>query len=431
MNYQQTLDYLFNSLPVYQRIGAAAYKTDLHNTIQLLEAMGNPHHRLKTIHVAGTNGKGSVSHTLASILQEAGLKTGLYTSPHLKDFRERIRINGKTISKKYVVDFVEQYHALFTEIKPSFFEMTVALAFSFFANENIDIAVVEVGMGGRLDSTNVLNPLLSVITNISFDHTQFLGNTLEAIAREKAGIIKPNVSVVIGESHSQTKDVFIEIAKNNVAPIYFADKMFDIQVNKKKIIDGGFYSYFDVNKDNKLIYKNLKSPLAGLCQEKNLKTIFTAVSLLQKELSITKSNIANGIKKCIENTHLMGRWQLLGTKPMIIADTGHNQAGITLICEQIKQMKYNKLHFVLGVVNDKDLQHIFTLLPQDAVYYFCKANIPRGLDANILQQEAKKYALSGKVYTSVKNALRAAKRNTNIDDLIFVGGSTFTVAEVV
>ncbi|MBP5413256.1 MAG: bifunctional folylpolyglutamate synthase/dihydrofolate synthase [Bacteroidales bacterium] len=430
MTYNETLQFLFNSLPVYQRIGAAAYKSNLNNTIALMEALGHPERAFKSIHVAGTNGKGSVSHTLASIAQESGYKTGLYTSPHLKDFRERIRINGNKISKQYVVSFVQQYKELFSEIQPSFFEMTVAMAFSYFAQQDIDIAIIEVGMGGRLDSTNVLTPILSIITNISFDHTQFLGNTLPAIAKEKAGIIKPYIPVVIGETQEQTQHVFEQIAGEKHAPICFADKTYQLQQLKISLQNNEFHLQCDACEGNKIIYKNIDSPLAGLCQEKNIKTILTACKIAGTDMFPQKA-VQNGIARCISNTHLMGRWQILQTEPLVITDTGHNEAGIQLICRQLKQISYQNLHIVLGVVNDKDLSHILPYLPQKARYYFCKADIPRGKDAKELQAEAARYQLHGKHYVSVKSALRAAKRHAQPQDVIFVGGSTFTVAEVI
>lgn len=428
MTYNETLQYLFNSLPVYQRIGAAAYKTDLNNTIALMNAMGHPEKAFKSIHVAGTNGKGSVSHTLASIAMEQGYKTGLYTSPHLKDFRERIRINGNKISQKYVTDFVEKYKELFADIQPSFFEMTVALAFSYFAEQHIDLAVVEVGMGGRLDSTNIITPILSVITNISFDHTQFLGHTLPDIAKEKAGIIKPGIPVVIGETHPETKPVFEQVASEKQSPIYFADKEYQLLNANYKTIKHYFWLQADAEKKGDNTY-HILSPLAGQCQEKNLKTILTACNALHNMFS--RKSITQGIRNCISNTHLTGRWQMLQQNPTIIADTGHNEAGIQLICQQLQHMQYNQLHWVLGVVNDKDLAHILPLLPKNARYYFCKANIPRGKDARELQAEAAKYDLHGRVYAGVKQALKAAKRHALKNDVIFVGGSTFTVAEII
>lgn len=435
MNYKQTLDFLYQAVPMYHLMGSAAYDGKLTKTKQFLSALGHPEKNTRFIHVAGTNGKGSVTHNLASIFQESGYKTGLYTSPHLKDFRERIRINGKKISQSKVVQFVEQNRSLIEEIQPSFFEMTVAMAFEYFAEQKVDIAIIEVGLGGRLDATNVIQPLLSVITNISFDHMQFLGNTLPSIAKEKAGIIKKNTPVIIGKIQEETQDVFIKIAQQRHAPCLFAKNIFQVQAYKTTLHQHQLWTHYAAYRiqdgHKKPAYKQLISPLGGLCQEENLATVLACADWAEKNKLISHAAIKKGIKNCIENTHLMGRWQLLGTKPFIIADTGHNQAGIELISRQLASMKYQQLHIVLGVVNDKDLQHILPLLPQKATYYFCKADIPRGLDAHILQSEAAKYHLKGEVYTSIAQALKTAKQHASKKDLIFVGGSTFTVAEVI
>jgi len=427
MNYAQCIEYLYNKLPVYQRIGAAAYKADLNNTILLLSRLNNPHLQFKSVHVGGTNGKGSISHNLASVFQEAGYKTGLYTSPHLKDFRERIRVNGEMIPKKYVIEFTQNNLSLFEEIKPSFFEMTVAMAFQYFAQQQVDIAIVEVGMGGRLDSTNVIKPLMSVISNISYDHQQFLGNTLEDIAREKGGIIKENTPVVIGETQAETAAIFTEIAHQKQSPIFFADQIFNLTHSQSEKKQKSLLENFDVWENDKLIYKNLSTPLQGFYQEKNMKTILATCKIL----GIPKSAMKRGIKNCIANTQLMGRWQCLQKNPLCIADTGHNEAGIHFVCRQLEQTPHSQLHFVLSMVNDKDIAKILKLLPKNAIYYFCKADIPRGLDANLLQQSAEMVGLHGKVYVSVKNAYKAAKRAAKMEDLVFVGGSNFTVAEVV
>lgn len=430
MTYKECLDYLFNSLPVYQRIGAAAYKADLNNTIALMNYLDNPENKFKSIHVAGTNGKGSVSHNLASIFQEAGYKTGLYTSPHLKDFRERIRINGKKISKQFVIDFTLSNQSFFEQLKPSFFEMTVGMAFLYFAQQKVDIAIIEVGMGGRLDSTNVITPQLSIITNISYDHTQFLGNTLQDIAKEKAGIIKENIPVVIGETQPETEDVFRNMAKEKHAEIVFADQLFEIKEEKTILKDNQFWMNFKAKSNDEKQDKQYVTPLAGNYQLHNLKTILSACQCIGNDI-LSEQSIALGIKNCIQNTGLMGRWQVLQINPLCIADTGHNKAGITHICKQLKQLKYNKLHFVISMVNDKNIAEVLSMLPQDAIYYFCKANIPRGLDVDLLYLEALYAGLHGKTYRSVKGAFQAAKRHAQPDDLIFVGGSTFTVAEVV
>ena len=430
MTYPQCLEYLYNKLPVYQRIGAAAYKADLENIITLLSHFGNPHRHFKSIHVGGTNGKGSISHNLASIFQEAGYKTGLYTSPHLKDFRERIRINGEMMPRKRVIEFTMSNCSLFEEVKPSFFEMTVAMAFQYFAQQKVDIAIVEVGMGGRLDSTNVIQPLMSVISNISYDHQQFLGNTLADIAKEKGGIIKENTPLIVGETQAETAPIFTEIAQQKQAPLFFADQYIRLTHSQSAKKSESLLENFDAWMDNKLIYKKLNTPLQGFYQEKNMKTILAACSVLG-EAVLPKSAVKRGLKNCIANTHLMGRWQILQKNPLCIADTGHNEAGIQSVCRQLAQTPHNQLHFVLSMVNDKDIEKILKLLPQDAVYYFCKADIPRGLDANLLQISAQQTGLQGKVYVSVKAAYRAAKRAAKKQDLVFVGGSTFTVAEVV
>ena len=428
MNYSECINYLYNSLPVYQRIGAPAYKANLNNTIALMQHLQNPETKFPSIHIGGTNGKGSVSHNLASIYQEAGYKTGLYTSPHLKDFRERIRINGKKISKKFIVDFTEKNKSFFEEINPSFFEMTVAMAFMYFAKEQVDIAIVEVGMGGRLDSTNVIKPQLSIITNISRDHTQFLGNTLQDIAREKAGIIKENTPVIIGETQTETEEIFIQTAKEKNAPIVFADKLFQTEKEKTLLKHDGFWMKFTAKTQDKP-YEKYISPLAGTYQLNNFKTILAACQFTEKK-KLTKKQIKDGIKNCIFNTNLMGRWQVLQQQPLSIADTGHNEAGIKLIVEQLSQLKYDKLHIVLSMVNDKDISKILSLLPKTAIYYFCKANIPRGLNPHELQSKAQEFGLNGKVYASVKKAYNTAKLTAQKNDLIFAGGSTFTVAEV-
>ncbi len=431
MNYQQTLDHLFSRLPMFQRIGTAAYKADLSNTIALCDLLDNPQEHFKSIHIAGTNGKGSTSHMLASVLQSAGYKVGLYTSPHLKDFRERIKINGKNIAEQYVVDFVEKYKTDFEKIEPSFFEMTVGLAFQYFKEQKVDIAVIEVGLGGRLDSTNIITPLLSVITNISFDHTALLGNTLEKIAFEKAGIIKSGIPVVVGETQEEIKNVFIEKAKTNNSEIQFADKIFEIKnveyfYNKKQLLG------FDVKQNGKLKFQKINCELLGLYQQKNLKTVLCAVDVLNKQdFVINEKAMREGIENVISQTGLLGRWQILSQNPLVIADTGHNEAGIKEVLEQIKNTPHEKLHFVLGVVNDKDVSSILNMLPKNATYYFCQAKIPRALPVEELKHKANEFKLIGHSYTSVSEALTQAKLGAGKDDLVFVGGSTFTVAEVV
>lgn len=428
MNYSETLEWMFNKLPMYQRIGAAAYKADLNNTIQLLDLLDNPHNSFKSVHVAGTNGKGSVSHTLASVFQEAGYKTGLYTSPHLRDFRERIRINGEMIPEENVVQFIDTYKDKFEAMELSFFEMTVGMAFDYFRNEKVDIAIVEVGMGGRLDSTNLITPELSIITNIDFDHTKFLGDTRAKIAYEKAGIIKPGIPVVIGETHPETEQVFIDKAKECGSPIYFADQIFDCD---KIYFESFTEQKFDVWKNSELYMEAIEIPLMGNYQQKNLTTVMCAIDLLRDKFNLSDDDIRDGIGKVIRNTHLMGRWQILCKDPLTIADTGHNVAGITEVVRQLAEMHYGKLHFVLGMVNDKDIDSVLQLLPRGAEYYFCKADIPRGLDANILAEKAFDMGLRGQVFESVSHAYRSAVNNARFGDVVFIGGSNFTVAEVV
>ena len=419
---------MFNKLPMYQRIGAAAYKADLNNTIQLLNLLDNPHNNFKSVHVAGTNGKGSVSHMLASVFQEAGYKTGLYTSPHLRDFRERIRINGEMIPEENVVQFIDTYKEKFEAMELSFFEMTVGMAFDYFSKEKIDIAIVEVGMGGRLDSTNLITPELSVITNIDFDHMKFLGDTRAKIAYEKAGIIKPGIPVVIGETHPETEQVFIDKAKEGNSPIYFADQIFDCD---KIHIESDTEQQYDVWKNSELYMEALEIPLMGNYQQKNLTTVMCVLDQLREKFNLSEDDIRDGIGKVIRNTHLMGRWQILNKDPLTIADTGHNVAGITEVVRQLAEMSYGKLHFVLGMVNDKDIESVLQLLPRGAEYYFCKADIPRGLDANILAEKAFDMGLRGQVFESVNHAYRSAINNAHFGDVVFIGGSNFTVAEVV
>jgi dihydrofolate synthase / folylpolyglutamate synthase len=427
MNYRQTLDYLFAQLPMFHRIGAAAYRADLTNTISLCTLLGHPENTFKSVHIAGTNGKGSTSHLIASVLQSAGYKTGLYTSPHLKDFRERIRINGKKIPKAYVTSFVNRNRKSFEPIEPSFFEYTAVMAFQYFSEEKVDVAIIETGMGGRLDSTNVITPLLSVITNISKDHITFLGDTLPAIAAEKAGIIKKGVPVVIGETQAEVEDVFLARASEMESPIHFADQNFRLLKSYK----GGFTIRQGDSISTKGNGVSLHCPLKGIYQEKNLITAYQAVCQLNESgFPVSEKSIQSGIKNVIRQTGLQGRWQLLGRKPRTICDVGHNEAGIRYILEQLNQEKFDRLHWVFGLVSDKDAAGILKLLPQNAVYYFCKADIPRGLDAEELKQKATTFGLSGEVYPSVKEAYFAARQSACENDLVFIGGSTFIVAEV-
>lgn len=419
---------MFNKLPMYQRIGAAAYKADLNTTIEILKHLNNPQDNFKSVHIAGTNGKGSVSHSLASVFQAAGYKTALYTSPHLRDFRERIRINGNMIPENDVVSFIEQHKQKLEELELSFFEMTVAMAFDYFSKEKVDIAIIEVGMGGRLDSTNIIKPELSLITNISLDHVKFLGDSEEKIAVEKAGIIKNETPIVIGETQEKSKDVFINQANEKNSPIFFADQIFNCQKKDNVALE---YNSYDIFKDNNLYIKDLKFPLLGNYQKKNLATIICALDILKNKFDINENNICDGLLNVVKNTGLMGRWQVINRKPLAIADTGHNVAGINEVKSQLAETKYEKLHFVLSVVNDKDIEGILELLPKNAEYYYCKADIPRGLDANILAEKASNCGLKGNVYNSVKEAYASACANANDGDLVFVGGSNFTVAEVV
>ncbi len=427
MTYKQTLEYLLKQLPMFHRIGAAAYKADLSIIVALDKILNHPHKCFKTIHVGGTNGKGSTSNLLAAVLQSAGYKTGLFTSPHLKDFRERIRVNGKMISENHVVSFVTKHQKHFDKLQPSFFEWTVALAFDYFKKQKVDIAVVEVGLGGRLDSTNIISPIASVITNISYDHMNLLGNTLQKIAGEKAGIIKKNIPVVIGETQKNISKVFIAKAKKEKAKIYFADKNYkaiqtDFAFDKMRI---------DVYRRNKILHKAILSPLAGNYQIKNLQTLFMIIEILRKEkIKIDYNDVRDGIKNVKTLTGFAGRWQVLSKKPLTIADTGHNIDGIKYIVHQINSLEKNNIHFVLGMVADKDIEPVMELLPKEAKYYFCAAKIPRAMSVSILQKTAQKAGLTGTIYTSVKSALKAAKKTALADDLIFIGGSTFTVAEI-
>ncbi len=430
MNYQETLDWLFKQLPMYQRIGKAAYKSDLDTTIKLLKAIGNPQNSFKAIHIAGTNGKGSVSHVLASILQQAGYKTALYTSPHLKDFRERIKINGDMIPKQDVVEFVDKYQTVFNSLEPSFFEMTVGLAYYHFARQEVDIAILETGMGGRLDSTNVCQPLASVITNIGHDHMQFLGNSLEAIATEKAGIIKMGIPVVVGKKQNKVDAVFEKTASEKYTKVTYADAHF---LMKKLHQPELLYQEYDVWHKDELYLSQLRSPLLGNYQDENLATAFQTLEVLKTAglLRYKKEDLSLGVKHTVEQTGLMGRWQILSTHPLTICDTGHNPEGIRQIVQQLFSLKYENLHMVFGMVNDKNPETILYLLPKKAHYYFCKPNIPRGMEAEILEQHAFKAGMRGHAYSSVTAALRMAQNNAGLNDLIFIGGSTFVVAEVV
>ena len=433
MTYSEATNYLFNQLPMFHRIGAAAYKAGLETTLKLDEIFGHPHTKFKSIHVAGTNGKGSVSHIIASVLQCAGYKVGLYTSPHLTDFRERIKINGKEISEEEVINFVEQYKSVFEDIKPSFFEMTVALAFDYFARQKVDVAVIEVGLGGRLDSTNIISPILSVITNIGYDHTEFLGKTLTAIASEKAGIIKPKIPVVVGEFDNETAGVFIERAKENNTEIIFGTQCFDI----RKININSTYQEFEIiSKNPDFMHfndKKIQLDLLGNYQKKNIITSLTAIAILQNKniLKISNNALFQGCACAAQQTGLRGRWQIISKNPLTICDTGHNAHGLNLSMQQLKSIKCNKLFFVFGIVSDKDLNSILEFLPQDAFYIFPNADIPRAMPAADLAQRCMAANLHGTVIANVKNALSQARQLAQKDDVIFIGGSTYVVAEIV
>ena len=430
MTYAETLDYLFNALPMFQRVGASAYKADLTNTLFLCSHLGNPEKRFKTLHIAGTNGKGSTSHALAAVFQAAGYKTGLYTSPHLKSFTERIRIDGKEITEEGVVEFVANNKAFLDQLQPSFFEMTVGMAFWYFAKEAVDIAVIEVGMGGRLDSTNVIHPELCVITTIGYDHTQFLGNTLPLIAGEKAGIIKQGVPVVISQTQKETEAVFSQQAAAMQATIVFADQLWEvakIQVSEDSSIQQ--LANFKVRSSDGEF--NLKFGLNGDYQRFNLPGILEAVKQLRDQgWNLPDQALKAGLENVTEQTGLKGRWQLLQLKPLIIADTGHNEAGILEVVNQLKNYSYSQLWMVIGMVNDKDISKVLDLLPKEATYIFCQASIPRAMDAYELERKGNEKGLIGQVISKVTDALEFARKNASPDDLIFIGGSTFVVAEI-
>ena len=429
MTYSETLDYLYNSLPMFQRIGKAAYKSDLATTLEIDRHFNHPHRNFRSVHIAGTNGKGSVSHLLASVLQEAGYRTGLYTSPHLKDFRERIRINGIPIGEGDVIRFVIENKDLFERIRPSFFEMTVAMAFQHFERQGVDVAVVEVGMGGRLDSTNILDPVLSVITNIGHDHMEYLGSELAEIAGEKAGIIKNGVPVVIGESGKETDAVFIERAGEKDSDIFFADRFFSIPYGFQTP-DGK--QSLNVYRKDELVYRELIVDLMGLYQRKNAVTALMVIEQLGKAgFGIPADPIYTGFANVTSNTGLLGRWQVLNHRPLVICDCGHNLEGITGVVSQIRQTPYKRLWMVFGMVSDKNPDPILDVLPRDAAWFFTRAQIPRAMDAALLAEKATKKGLKGEVIPSVKEAVERARSLAGPDDLVFIGGSTFVVAEVV
>lgn len=427
MDYQQTLDYLYERLPMFTRVGATAFRKDLHNTIELCEQLGNPQHKFKSIHVAGTNGKGSTSHMLAAVFQQAGYKTGLYTSPHLKDFRERIRINGEMIPTTFVTEFVEQMQPSIEELDPSFFELTVAMAFQYFALEQVDIAIIEVGLGGRLDSTNIIIPELSVITNISYDHMNILGNTLPEIASEKAGIIKAGIPVVISETQSEIESVFIDKAASLNAPIHFADQEWVIQENE---LSAG-HLQLGILPHKGGYMRRLSLDLSGQYQVKNIMGVLSAVKILQQQdWKLPDADVEEALSHVKKLTGLRGRWEVIDKHPLTILDVGHNEAGITEIVEQLRHMVYRHLHIVTGFVKDKEVDKVLSIFPPAATYYFCKAQIPRALDENILAEMAAAKGLRGHTYSSVQQAFMAAKQHAHEEDIVLVCGSFFIVAEV-
>ena len=423
MNYQETLTYLYNSAPLFQHVGKGAYKEGLDNTHALDAHFHHPHRGFRTIHVAGTNGKGSCSHTLAAVLQAAGYKVGLYTSPHLVDFRERIRVNGQPVSQEFVVNFVEENRAFFEPLHPSFFELATAMAFYYFQQQEVDVAVVEVGLGGRLDCTNIIHPDLCVITNISFDHIQFLGDTLAKIASEKAGIIKKDIPVVIGEANEETRPVFAAKAAEVGAPIIFAEDEQRLKGHQRTT--DGYYCYDTPD------YPNLIGELGGYCQQKNTNTLLSALAQLKKVgYQFTETHVREGFAHVCENTGLMGRWQRLESNPALVCDTGHNVGGLQYITEQLQAQKYKTLRIVIGMVNDKDISGVLAMLPKEATYYFTRASVQRALPEDKVKELAEKFGLHGNAYPDVPTAVAAAKAEADAEDFIFVGGSSFIVADL-
>lgn len=421
-SYEETLDFLFSQLPMFQNQGSKALNKKLDKSIALDDYFHNPHQNYKTIHVGGTNGKGSVSHLLASILQSSGYKVGLYTSPHLKDFRERIKVNGVPCSKSFVVDFVAQHNQILKKLRPSFFEMTVAMAFQYFKEQQVDFAIIEVGLGGRLDSTNIISPVLSIITNISKDHTAMLGNTLPEIATEKAGIIKSQTPIVIGEYQEEVATIFKQKAMTENAPIFFAEQLHKL----KNITKTSTEIQFDWES-----WKALTCPLRTIYQTKNINTVLTAISCIKKEQICSISDIAirEGLAKVITQTQFLGRWQITNSQPLTILETGHNEAGLRLAMQELATLTYENLHIVLGVSNDKDLDTVLSLFPKKATYYFTQAQVQRAMPSDKLQEKANTYNLYGQSYTTVENAILSAQKNAQSNDVIYIGGSIFIVAE--
>lgn len=430
MNYSETLSYIMNQLPMFQRVGKSAYRTGLDNTYKLDEYFGSPHRSFKTIHIGGTNGKGSVSHMIASILQEAGYKTGLYTSPHLTDFRERIRVNGKMITRSFVTDFINQHKAFFETFDPSFFEISVFMAFEYFRKCKVDVAVVEVGLGGRLDATNIITPVLSVITNIGKDHTDILGDTIEKIAFEKAGIIKSNVPVVIGESHKDTLPVFMEISSKLNAPLCIADEIYMIEYSMRSVDD---FQVFYVRQNGKVIYSDLKCALLGLYQQKNVQTVLAAIDKItdpeNNGFDINTEQVRAGLKNVITNTGLSGRWQIIRRNPLVVCDTAHNVEGLKVVLQQVNSMAFKQLRMIIGFVNDKDVKEIMRSLPKEGDYYYVRLSVQRTMDENDLALIASASGLNGKAFPDVKSAYADAISKSDKDDLILITGSNFLVAD--
>lgn len=431
MNYSETLSYIMKQLPMFQRIGKAAYRTGLDNTYKLDEYFRSPHRKFKTIHIAGTNGKGSVSHMLASILHEAGYNTGLYTSPHLTDFRERIRVNGKMITKSFVTDFIDQHKSFFETFDPSFFEISVFMAFEYFSNLNVDVAVIEVGLGGRLDATNIITPVLSVITNIGKDHTEILGDTIEKIASEKAGIIKPGVPVVIGESQPETLPVYHQFCQKNSAPMVIADSIYKLETNRQSFEE---YQVFNVLRYGRDFLTGLKCGLLGHYQQKNVATVLASVDELTKlpeenRIPVTAKHVQKGLKNVITNTGLAGRWQIIRNKPLVVCDTAHNTDGIRAVLQQVKSTPFKQLHLILGFVNDKDVQEIMHYLPVHAEYYFVRLSVPRSMDEKELALNAAAKGLKGKAYVDIASAYSDALKKSGTNDFVLITGSNFLVAD--
>ncbi|HXR83539.1 MAG TPA: folylpolyglutamate synthase/dihydrofolate synthase family protein [Hanamia sp.] len=426
MTYEESIHYLYNKLPMFSRIGAKAYKADLKNTLSLCNYLDNPQNKIKTIHIAGTNGKGSVSHMLAAVLQKNNYKTGLYTSPHLKDFRERIKINGNLVEQSFVIDFLERTKAISEEIKPSFFELTFVMALDYFARQQVDVAVIETGLGGRLDSTNVISPLLSVITNISFDHMDILGDTLVKIAFEKAGIIKQHIPAVIGEALPETRNVFSDKAKETNSKIFFAEEKYEVVESIYKV------KYLELEILNKETQAevNYKLDLNGLYQQKNILSVLTAIDILKKDFSLKEEKIKVALAHVKKLTGLFGRWEVIHEKPLVVLDVAHNEDGIKQLLLQISQTKFKDLHIVFGMVKDKDIQKVLEQFPKNATYYFTKAHNPRALPEVELKEKAASYQLEGNTFSDVNKALKAAVEKASADDMIVVSGSVFVIAEL-